>query len=238
MPAKLDLNMSNARLRGLLTGHMKLVAADAQTSDLGPGVAGIRESLKTSGRALGDALDEEAGAMALAIGQDEHLDATSKQFADALFNACGRRREDPRYKAALPKGQLDLTQPRLWDQRAKFDQYLPNLTRLAERDPIVAEFLPRMREGRENLSTSLDGLKTASDAVAAARWTERTARMAAVAMWDSNYGELMGRFPGDRARVESFFPRVRYHAPAEAAETEPEPEPAAPVTDDAGTGPR
>ena len=85
----------------------------------------------------------------------------------------------------------------------------------------------QIRDGRDTLNTALDALKTATDARNAARWNQLRARLNAVAVWDSNFGELMSRFPGDRVRVESYFPNVSATAPA----TEEEP-----TTEPTGTG--
>jgi hypothetical protein len=85
-----------------------------------------------------------------------------------------------------------------------------------------------MREGAANLSNALAALKTAHEARSAARWNQMRARMSAIAIWDSNHGELMRRFPGDRTRVESYFPTISAGT-VEADEDAPAEPPAAPT---------
>lgn len=221
MAEKLTVEMSSARLRGALLGHEKLLVADAGARDLAPAVAEKRQDVKASARALEDAEENLAALIYVALARDDGADAIVKAFTDALYNACGRRRDDPRFIAALPSGQAHVTQPRLWEQLQRLDEYLPNWTALARTDALVAEWLPRLREGRDALQTPLDALKPAHDAKGAADWSELRARMGAVAIWDSDFGELMTRFPGDRRRVESFFPRLRARAEAEAGEPAP-----------------
>jgi hypothetical protein len=125
-----------------------------------------------------------------------------------MFNACGRRRGDPRFTGTFPKGPADVSQPRLRDQLATMNRYLPEWAKLAAKDAVVAEWLPKLTAGKDALSSALERLKAANDAADTAKWADFRARLACVATWDSNHGELMRRFPGDRVRVESYFPVV------------------------------
>jgi len=222
---RLNQRMGDTKIAAALLSFEKLVRGDSAVEDLGPRTAEIRGAVKTAGREYQDAIENESAALYVALNKDNQLDLLSKGFADALFNACGRRRDDPRFKAAMPRGAADVSQPRLWEQETKINSYIPEWTKLADRDTVVAEWLPKIREGATNLTSALAALKTATDGRNTARWNQLRARMSAIAIWDSNHGEVIRRFPGDRARVESYFPTIS----AGTVEAEEE-TPAAPPT--------
>lgn len=209
MAAALNTGMSNTKLRALLSGHEKLLVEDRETDDLAPGVATVRSELKTTSRDLEDAVEEAAGLEYVAIAKDKALDLDTKGFSDAMYNACGRKRSVLRFVSAFPKGQTHITQPRLWDQLERIDEYIPPWTTLAETDELVAEWLPRIKSGRDALSSALSNLDNGVSRINTAKWNEQRARMKAVALWDSDAGELLTRFAGNRSRGESFFPAVR-----------------------------
>ena len=89
--------MSNKRLRGLLSGHQKMLLTDPETEELAPGVEGVRVELKSTQRAFEDAIEEETGQRYMTVAQDGALDLIVKTFADELFNACGRKRTASRF---------------------------------------------------------------------------------------------------------------------------------------------
>lgn len=230
MVAKLTVRMGNDRLRGLLFGHEKLLLRDPETTDLVPGVTAGRLLLRDALRSLQDAGDEETAALYVAIGADEYLDGLSKGFADAMYNACGRRRDDPRFVRVFPKGQVDVTQPRLWEQDSRMDKYLPEWTKLAKTDKLVADWIQRLGEAHAALKAALGAYKEAGKVTLDATWNERAARLNAAALWDSQIGELMDRFPNDRPRVERYFPRP-YKAPDAGDSTAEETPPATPESE-------
>lgn len=208
MAEKLSAKMGDTKIAGALLGFQKLIGGDTEVEDLDVRTDEIRQAVKAAGRAHQDAVENESAALYVALKKDGAADLVTKSFADAMYNACGRRRADPRFIAAFPKGQIDVTQPRLWDQLDMLDRYLPAWTDLAKKDTLVAEWLPKIRDARTILAAALDALKTAAEARNTARWNQLRARLGAVAIWDSNFGEIMSRFPGDRARVESYFPDI------------------------------
>jgi hypothetical protein len=209
MAEKLSTGMSNKRLRGVLMGHEKLLLLDSEAKALAPRVKSCRVKLKETERALEDAVDEEAALTYVALACDAQGDLETKTFADEMYNACGRSRGAARFKAAFPKGQADVTQPRLFEQRDKLNEYLITWTEVAKKDDLVTAWLPRMTKASDDQTTALDAMVAGAKAVATAEVAERMARLEAVALWDSNYGELYQMFPGNRPRVEFFFPALR-----------------------------
>lgn len=155
----------------------------------------------------------EAGADAA----EEALELPVKTFGDALYNACGRDRRAPRFRAVAPDGFAVLTQPRRQDQVDAAERLLRRLESLPD-EPLVPEHRPKVEAGVTALKEALAPVATAAAELERARTAEYLARAAFVATYVSTYGALVATL-GSKAAAERYFLRFR----AEAPTVEPEP---------------
>lgn len=187
--------------------HRSAVASDPETHEMAEPLRPLEGELKVKR----DVREEKEGIRMERLARlnrfDYLLDTVLGRVEFDVYGACDRNREDPRYRAVLPKGMAPIIALRGADEAIAVRAMLKVL---GTHFPEIAK---RHKKDLESLSESCEQAekewKQAEVDAAQALGAELVARRELVRQLQKNEGALMSLFPGDKRRVRSYFRQVK-----------------------------
>lgn len=183
--------------------HRAAILADPETEKLAAATRATEEALRKAANHQDDLEGVRAEKLAILVRFDFMLDTRLKYAEAEVFAGCGRSRDDDRYKEIFPKGAAALIALRGEEEERAVAAFLATL---AKHFPDIAKKYKKDLETLAAQATQAEkDWNQAEDAADQAMVAELAARRALIRQLQRNEGALITLFPGDKARVRSYF---------------------------------
>lgn len=183
--------------------HRAAVLADPETAHLAPATKPPEEVLRKAAHVQDEKEGERFEKLAILVRGDYVLDTRLKYLEADVFGACNRNRADDRYKDVFPRGLAAVIALRGEDEEkavaailSALHKHFPDLAKKYDKD---------LKHLAAQATHAEKDWETAEAAADQAMLDEFAARRVLVRQLQKNEGALLTLFPGDKARVRSYF---------------------------------
>lgn len=204
--------------------HRAALLSDPETAHLAAATKTPEDALRKASHVQDEKEGERAEKLAVFIRSDFQLDTRLKYFEADVFGVCNRSRSDDRYKDIFPRGLAAVIALRGEDEKKAVEAALAAAHRhFPDIEKKYKKELETLAAHTAQAEKDRDAAETAADQ---AMLDEFAARRTLVRQLQKNEGALLTLFPGDKARVRSYFrpqKRTRDEEPGEGGGGNPPP---------------
>ncbi len=187
--------------------HYAAVESDSNARSLGDAVAQDIAALKGKRNASEDAEEQRLAALAALLRSDFDLDAALRATELEVLGAVAKNRAAAQYKAVFPQGLSALIRLRGADEAR---EVRASIGKLKEAFPEIAAAHAAELDALAQASIDAEQAWKDSETQAARVFADEViARTELVRQLQKNEGALTALYPGERARVRSYFRPTR-----------------------------